>query len=239
MEDLTAVSAAILAGGLGTRLRSVVDDRPKVLAEIGGQPFLAYLLDQLSDYNVTSVVLCTGYRGDQVRAAFGDTYGKLKLMYSRELSPLGTAGALRLALPFFASESMLVLNGDSFCDANLETFWQWHHERGADITLLLTQMSDTKRYGRVDVDAEARVLKFEEKSCSSGPGWVNAGIYLLSRKLLETISPGCALSLERDVFPTRIGRGLYGYCNAGSFLDIGTPESYGFAGQFFHQREQN
>ena len=109
------VTAAILAGGLGTRLRSVVKDRPKVLAEIRGVPFLTYLLDQLAAAGVRDVVLCTGYMGEQVRSAFGDSYGGMCLSYSQESSPLGTAGALRLALPLFKSSSVLVMNGDSFC----------------------------------------------------------------------------------------------------------------------------
>jgi D-glycero-alpha-D-manno-heptose 1-phosphate guanylyltransferase len=232
MEELSAVSVAILAGGLGTRLRSVVDDRPKVLAEIGGRPFLAYLLDQLLSYDIRLVVLCTGYRGEQVEAEFGDKYEKLNLIYSHEMSPLGTAGALRLALPFFESESVLILNGDSFCGANLKAFWEWHHERIADVTLLLTQVPDTKRYGRVDVDAQGCVLRFDEKDGNSGPGWINAGIYLLNRPLLQMIPIDRAVSLEHEMFPAHIGQRLYGYRCVGPFIDIGTPESYELAERF-------
>jgi D-glycero-alpha-D-manno-heptose 1-phosphate guanylyltransferase len=227
------VSVAILAGGLGTRLRSVMDDRPKVLADVGGRPFLTYLLDQLLNYDISLVVLCTGHRGEQVEAEFGDKYEKLKLIYSNELSPLGTAGALRLALPFFESESVLILNGDSFCDTNLEAFWNWHCVRGADATLLLTEVPDTARYGQVEVDTDGRVVGFEEKGGNGGPGWINAGIYLVCRRLLETMPPGRAVSLERETFPTWIGRGLYGYRSASKFIDIGTPESYALANELF------
>jgi D-glycero-alpha-D-manno-heptose 1-phosphate guanylyltransferase len=237
VKDLSTVSAAILAGGLGTRLRSAVGDRPKVLADIGGRPFLAYLLDQLLNYDVNLVVLCIGYKGEQVRTEFGDTYEKLKLAYSQEISPLGTAGALRLALPLFKSESVLVLNGDSFCDADLEDFWQWHLERRADASLLLTQVSDTRRFGRVDVDSEGRLIGFAEKGSDDGPGWVNAGIYLLRRRLLETIPPERAVSLEHEMFPIWIERGLYGYRALGSFIDIGTPESYVSAQDFFSSQK--
>ena len=233
------VTAAILAGGLGTRLRSVVADRPKVLAEVRGRPFLSYLLDRLASVNVTEVVLCTGYLGEQVQASFGNTYKSLRLVYSQEFSQFGTAGALRLALPFFKSETVLVTNGDSFCDADLSAFVNWHFAQQAEASLLLTQVSDTKRFGRVEVDDKGKVLSFEEKGNSSGKGSINAGIYLLSRNLLSTIPGDRPVSLEREIFPNWIGRGLYGYSSNGGFLDIGTPESYAIAEKFFTELTQN
>lgn len=230
MVDL---AAAILAGGLGTRLRSVVADRPKMLAEIQGRPFLAYLLDQLTAAGVKYAVLCTGYLGEQVQATFGDSYGDLHLVYSQESSPLGTAGALRLALPLFRSDSVLVMNGDSFCDVNLSAFWAWHCAHSANATLVLTKMLDTTRYGRVHVAADGGIVSFDENSGESSPGWINAGIYLLTRPLLLTIPANGVVSLEREMFPAWIGRGLYGYQSEGPFLDIGTPESYVLAERFF------
>ena len=119
MSDISNIEAAILAGGLGTRLRSVVPDRPKVLAEIGGRPFIEILLDQVAAAGIRTAVLCTGYLGDQIEARLGTRRGPLALRYSREVEPLGTGGALRLALPMLASDTVLVLNGDSYCDADL------------------------------------------------------------------------------------------------------------------------
>jgi len=233
VQNLADVTAAILAGGFGTRLRPVVDDRPKVLAEIRGRPFLAYLLDQVAAAGLRSVILCTGYMGERVQALFGHTYGDLHLAYSQEVSPLGTAGALRLALPSFASDPVLIMNGDSFCETDLQAFWTWHCARGADGTLLLNKMLDTKRYGQVRVDTEGLVQSFDEKSDYGVSGWINAGIYLLSRRLLLTIPTSMAASLEREMFRGWIGQGLYGYRSAGRFLDIGTPASYSRAEQFF------
>lgn len=232
-EGLESISAVILAGGLGTRLRPVVTDRPKVLARVGGRPFLAYLLDQLTAVGIGSGVLCTGYMGDQVRDIFGDAYGSLRLSYSQEPAPLGTGGALRLALPLIPSETMLVLNGDSFCETDFKAFWTWHTTRGAAASILLTEVADTRRYGRVLVDADGRVLKFEEKNGDSGPGWINAGLYLCARKLLEDIPTNRVVSIEREMFPSWIGRGLYGNQSAGRFIDIGIPETYANAEQFF------
>ena len=231
--DLVGVTAAILAGGLGTRLCSVVADRPKVLAEVRGRPFLAYLLDQLTNIGIRQVVLCTGYLGEKVQNVFGDSYGNLSLVYSQESSPLGTAGALRLALTLFKSDSVLVMNGDSFCESNLIAFWTWHSARNAGATLLLTEVADTKQYGQVHFDANGLVLSFDEKDDKGGPCWINAGIYLIKRHLLLTIPTDHAVSLEREMFPRWIGRGLYGYPSEGRFLDIGTPEAYAAAEQFF------
>src|SRR5262245_1827612 len=136
-EDLSSVTAAVLAGGLGTRLRSVVADRPKVLGEIAGRPFLGYLLEQLADAGLRSVVLCTGYMGDQVRAVFGGSHRGLRLLYSEEPSPLGTGGAIRLAVGQVVSSSVLVLNGDSYCETDLGAFWRAHRAAGSRATLLL------------------------------------------------------------------------------------------------------
>lgn len=211
----------------------MVADRPKVLAEIRGRPFLAYLLDHLARYDIGEVVICTGYLGEQVEAAFGGAYGRIRLAYSREGSPLSTAGALRLALPLLRADALLVMNGDSFCETNPADLWNWHCARGARATVLLTWMADTKRYGRVHTDGEGRIVRFEEKPDAGGPGWISAGVYVLDRRLVLEIPKDRVLSFEREVFPAWNGRGLYGYGSDGRFLDIGTPEGYALAEAFF------
>jgi D-glycero-alpha-D-manno-heptose 1-phosphate guanylyltransferase len=233
MTDITSITAAILAGGLGTRLRSVVADKPKVLAEILSRPFLTYLLDQLIHWGVKKVVLCTGYMGDSVQSVIGTSYGALKVAYSQEPEPLGTGGALRLALPLLRSNSVLVLNGDSYCEANLQAMWDWHFSRRSEATLFLVNMADTRRYGRVQIDAQGHIVRFEEKDESSRPGLINAGIYLIKRHLLETMPDLGSISLERDMFPLWIGHGFHGYQGTGPFIDIGTPEAYAMAERFF------
>ena len=233
-HNLAEITAAILVGGLGTRLRPVVADRPKVLAEVNGRPVLSYLLDQVARAGVRRVVLCTGYLGEQVLAAFGPRYGPLQLGYSPEPAPLGTAGALRRALPMLQSDPVLVLNGDSMCKADLNAFYAWHCGQGASASLLLTVAPDAARYGQVQTDAEGRVLRFEEKGAvAGGPGWINAGIYLLSQACLEAIPADRPVSIEREMFPAWIGQNLYGYQSQGRFLDIGTPDAYAEAARFF------
>jgi len=234
-KELGNITAAILAGGLGTRLRSVSSNRQKVLTEVRGRPFLSYLLDELIAAGVRHVVLCTGYLGEQVKAVFSNSYGDLRLTYSQEGSPLGTGGALRLALPFLRSHIILIMNGDSFCRANLRNLPSWHREHGANATLMLVRVPDVSRYGRVRLNSKGLITSFDEKHVDGGPGWINAGIYLFKRRILEDIPAGREVSLEREILPSLVGRGLFGFCSKGPFLDIGTPEAYAGAGRFFNR----
>ena len=230
--DLSHVTAIVLAGGLGTRLRSVVADRPKVLADVAGRPFLAYLLDKLLAAEVQHVVLSTGHMADLIESAFGSACGSLQLWYSRESAPLGTGGALRLALDQVNSEQVLVLNGDSYCTVDLQAFARSHSRTGAAVSLALAHVDDTGRYGRVEVDSAGRITGFAEKIATCGPGWINAGVYLIQRSMLEQIPQGRTLSLERDVFPVWINGAMFGYQSDARLLDIGTPESYAEAASF-------
>ena len=227
-------SALILAGGLGTRLRSVVEDRPKVLAEVLGRPFLDYLLDQLIEAGVRHAVLCTGHMAEKVRAQYGDAYGPLELAYSVEEEPMGTGGALRLGRSMAHGDPLLVLNGDSFCHADLGALWERHRASGGEGTLLLCEVPDTSRYGRVEVDSSGCLGGFLEKGGRSEKGWINAGVYVLSQRLIEAIPSGRAVSLERDILTEWTARGgLFGHPTEGPFLDIGTPQSYAAAERFF------
>ena len=232
-SNLSSVTAVILAGGLGTRLRPVVEDRPKVLAEIDGRPFMSFLLEQLDNSGIRQTVLCTGYLGEQIQETLGDTYRGISLTYSSESIPLGTAGALQLALPLIKSDVALIMNGDSICKADLRAFWDWHCRHNAPGSLVLTQVPDSSRYGQVILADDHRVQGFSEKSANSGAGWVNAGIYLLGKGLLRTIPAGKTVSLEQEMFPVWLTKGLYGYKSSGEFIDIGTPESYSQADRFF------
>jgi D-glycero-alpha-D-manno-heptose 1-phosphate guanylyltransferase len=231
--NLELTTTAILAGGLGSRLRSAVAGRPKALASVGARPFLVYLFDQLVAAGARDVVLCTGYLGDLIRLKFGESYGTLRLTYSQESNPLGTAGALRLALPLFKSSPVLVMNGDSYCEANLREFCLWHAGRRSNASLLLTKVFDRERFGQVQLGPDEKVIAFQEKGGGESPGWINAGIYLINRDWLEEIPTHRTVSLEREVFPKWIGRGLYGFQSGSRFVDIGTPESYASAQAFF------
>lgn len=227
------VTCVILAGGVGSRLRSVVSDRPKGLAEVNGRPFLAFLLDQLVAAGARRAVFSTGYLAPQIEEAFGDRHRGMGIGYSHETVPLGTGGGLRLAAETATSPTLLVLNGDSYCEVDLTAFLTdaVHHDRSP--ALVLSRQADTSRFGRVDHGSDGRITSFREKGESPGAGWINAGIYALPRGLVMAIPAGRPVSLEREVFPAWIGQGLRAFPSEGRFLDIGTPESYREASAFF------
>ena len=235
IDDVSGTTAVILAGGLGTRLRPVVADRPKVLAEVDGVPFVFHLLAQLAAAGVGHVVLSTGWLGEQVRDTVGTSFGPIKVEYAQEPSPLGTGGAIRRTLPLVRSHVLFVLNGDSYCDVDLASLWLWHHQRAAHGTLALARVDDARRYGTVETDAYGRIHRFVEKSPQQRGGTVNAGLYLLRRTLVASIPPSRACSLERDLLPGWLDAGIYGYARAERFIDIGTPESLAGAAGFFRK----
>ena len=233
MQCLSDTTAVILVGGLGSRLQSVVSDKPKVLAEVLERPFLAYLLEQLLSSGIRKVVLCCGYMAEKVQGCFGETYKSLHLLYSREDEPLGTGGALRLALPYFSSDTILVMNGDSYMDTDLVAYMDWFFRETRQAAIFLTNVPDTTRYGTVTIGENEKVTAFEEKGTSSGAGWINAGIYLMKKAFVASIPADRPYSLERELFPSLTGGELFGFCGEGRFIDIGTPESYAAAEDFF------
>lgn len=234
MGILANVTAAILAGGWDTCFRRFFPDLPKVLTEIGGKPFLSYILKHLYLFGLKDIVLCTGYLGEKIEEVFGNSYKDMRLWYSREISPRGTGGALRLALPFFKSEQILVLNGESFCQANLDYFWRSHLAWGADVSIVLTLGPEKAGYGLAITDKDGYVIKFADKRIIGSNGWVNAGIYLIKRSLLRTIPPGRPVSLERDMFPAWKGQKIFGHRLSGPFFEINTNiENFAQINQFF------
>jgi NDP-sugar pyrophosphorylase family protein len=222
-----ALDAIILAGGKGTRLRSVVADRPKPLAQVDGKPFLDILLEQLAAFaEVRTVVLATGYLADMIRERYeGNRRFGFEIRLSPEEQPLGTGGALLAALPMVESDNILVLNGDSYVDVDLRRLVSFHASQGAALTMTVVEVVDTSRYGSVELDSsKARVVGFTEKGDRGGPGFINAGCYLFSREVLSTRRRGPS-SLERDIIP-ELRDGTFAYVSTGRFIDIGTPESY-------------
>lgn len=223
--------ALVLCGGQGTRLRAALPALPKVLAPIAGRPFIAYQLRALARLGIRRVVLATGYLADAVREALGDAQEGMELIHSREETPLDTGGALRLALPSLDSEAVLVLNGDSYLDSDLSPLVAPLAD--APPCLMATaSLADTTRFGRLLFGEDGAVTAFTEKGLS-GPGHINAGVYRFTRQTLEALPANRPVSLEREVFPGLIGRGLRAIPLIGAFLDIGTPQSYAAAEAFF------
>jgi NDP-sugar pyrophosphorylase family protein len=220
-----AIESLVLVGGLGTRLRPAVGDIPKPMAEVAGRPFLAYLLRRLAGDGFHSVTLLTGYRAGAVEQYFGSGAGNdLSIAYSPEPVPLGTAGALRNALPRLAGRRFLVMNGDSYFDIDLAAFVDAAGD--APASLALVRVPEAGRFGSVVVDAGGLVSGFCEKSASGGPGLINAGVYVLDREVIAAVPENRPTSLEREVFPHLVGRGLRGIAFDAFFVDIGVPEAY-------------
>lgn len=223
------LDAVVLAGGLGTRLRPVVSDRPKPMASMDGVPFLDILLHQLARSGmVRSAVLAVGYKAEFVRDfyASGERFG-LPIGIAVETEPLGTAGGLLNALPLTASEDVLVLNGDSFVEADIGLLIETHRRRNANATLALSRTTTPERYGTVECGADGEVLQFREKTAAAAiPAYINAGIYLFRRAILEQAPARRPLSIEIDIFPTLPSGTIRSVVAQGRFIDIGLPESY-------------
>ena len=218
-------SAIVLAGGFGTRLPEVSATRPKPMADVCGRPFLEYVLDHLRACGIERVVLSTGYKGEVIERHFGDgsAFG-LRISCVRELEPLGTAGALGLTLPQIG-ERAFVLNGDSFADVDMAALAAFHRACQAAFTLVATPREDASRFGRV-VAAAGRIEAFEEKRAGREPGLINAGVYLIERRILENIPAGRPSSLEKDLLPLLLARNEHVavFEHRGQFEDIGVPE---------------
>ena len=217
--------AIILAGGFGTRLRGVVDDVPKPLAPVAGKPFLAWLLDALAAQGMRRVVLATGYKGEQIAATLGKAWRGMSLDYSREDAPLGTGGAIALAMRLVTGDACFVLNGDTWLELDYAAFDQATRAAEAALGMALARVSDVGRYGAVHVDG-GRVTGFAEKG-SSGPGYINAGVYWIARSLTRDFPAAKAFSFERDVLAAAAARGtVLAYTRTEGFIDIGVPEDY-------------
>jgi NDP-sugar pyrophosphorylase family protein len=228
------VRAFVLAGGLGTRLKSKFGDVPKPLAPIGGRPFLARQLEWLASHGVRDVVLCVGHGAEQVRAAVGDgaTQG-VRLHYSEESEPLGTGGALKLAERYVDGPA-LVVNGDTLSPCNPWALERSRWEHGALGAIALFDVADATARGRVALADDGHVAGFHEKDPSHrGHAWVNGGVYAFAPDVWRRLPAGVS-SLERETLPALVlEHALRGLPCAGEFYDIGTPEEWERAERYF------
>jgi D-glycero-alpha-D-manno-heptose 1-phosphate guanylyltransferase len=232
-EDIPVL---LLVGGLGTRLRPVVASTPKSLARVGNLSFLELLLRQLGHQQLRRLVMCTGYLGEQIEDAFGDgsQFG-LNISYSKEDSPMGTAGAILLARRHVEQTSeFLVMNGDSFVEVDFRRLVDFHRGHGGIASMVVRHVENTARFGTVHAGSDGRVDRFLEKTACTGPGWVNAGVYVFHTAIFSHIQK-CPSSLEHDVFPRLLSRDVFAFQANGLFIDIGTPQDYACAQTIFRQ----
>ncbi len=233
-EQIGDLTAIILAGGLGTRLRTIVNDRPKVLAMVAGRPFGEWVVMGLRAVGIRHLIFCTGYLGEMVREHFqdGSTWG-MTIDYSHEKELLGTGGALRHCLSLVRSDPVLVMNGDSYCGVNISEYLQWHVAIPRVGSMVVVKTDNPERFGTVQMAGDGSIKDFKEKTIGSEVSWINAGIYLLSRQILESIPLEQAVSLEREILTRWVGKGLWGFPNFGAFGDMGTPQGMREAEDFF------
>ncbi len=193
------------------------------MAPVAGVPFLELLLRQVREEGIREVILGTGYMAEQIEDYFRDGAALgMTIRYSRESEPLGTGGALKLAESLL-SDPVVVLNGDSFVEWKLDAACEFFERGSAEAVMVLQQVPDIARYGSVAMDPDGRVTEFVEKGTRTGPGLINAGVYLLRKEIVATLPEKQAISLERDVFPRLPVGKLYGLVMEGIFIDIGIP----------------
>jgi mannose-1-phosphate guanylyltransferase len=223
------MQALILVGGEGTRLRPLTSTQPKPVVSLVGQPFLAYMLEWLRGHGVDDVILSCGFMPEGVRSVLGDgSELGIALRYIEEPTPLGTGGALRYAGDVL-DERFVMLNGDVLTDIDLTAQLDQHERTGARATLALFGVEDPSAYGLVRLQEDLSVREFLEKPSPEqiDTNLINAGVYVLERDVLDGMAPaGTKISIERELFPTLVGHGLFGYEAAGYWMDIGTPERY-------------
>lgn len=226
------MQAILLAGGLGTRLRSVVNDRPKPMAWIGEKPFMEYVVHELSRHGITDIIFAVGYKGSMVEEYFGDGSAfaapdgtKLRIRYAYEEELLGTAGAIKNAGRLVTEDTFFVLNADTFYQIDYGRLVRMQ-EKGYEMALVLREVEDVSRYGQAVLSGET-LIGFNEKTREPKRGTINGGVYLMSRELMADIPDG-KVSLENEMIPKWLaeGRKLGGFVNDGYFIDIGIPEDY-------------
>lgn len=227
-----AEEAIVLVGGLGTRLRGIVDAVPKPLAPVAGRPFLAWVLDMLAEGGVRRTILAAGHMADVVQATIGTRWGAMDIATVVEPFPLGTGGAVRFAAQALRGDSALVLNGDTFLRHDPCAFARGTRDAGAMLGLALAHVPDVARYGAVHV-RDGRVAAFREKG-EAGPGCINAGCYFLTGRALAALPDQASFSLERDVLPGLARSGeIFAYDATRDFIDIGVPDDYARAQHWF------
>lgn len=220
--------AIILAGGKGTRLQSVINDKPKPMALVAGKPFITYLLDFLILNKVEKVILSVGFKHESIVEYLSDNYKGLNICYAIENKPLGTGGAIVYASQYLENKNFFLLNGDSFFNIDLLKLEAFHVSNKNDFTIAVKPMKNFDRYGTVEVENN-KILRFKEKRyCEFG--FINAGVYLIDKSKINTLNFPENFSFEKDFLEAYTNDFFFGaYIDDKYFIDIGIPEDYKLA----------
>jgi D-glycero-alpha-D-manno-heptose 1-phosphate guanylyltransferase len=226
MSSTTIKEAIVLAGGLGTRLRSSVPDLPKCMAPVGGRPFIGYITDYFRRAGIRSFVFALGYKSAAFEDFFREYFPAGGYTVSLEAEPLGTGGAIRQACTMAKEKTVLVLNGDTFFRIGLAALSAFHADKEADCTLCLKPMRDFDRFGVVERDVTQRVVGFREKKAYR-EGVINGGVYALDREGFLGEDLPAVFSFEKDYLEKMLDkRRIYGLVQDHFFIDMGIPEDY-------------
>lgn len=223
----------ILAGGFGTRLKSVVKDVPKCMAQVSGKPFLFYLFDYLNKQGIEHVVLALGYKHEYILDWLKANKFSFKVSYIIEQEPLGTGGAIQYACQKINTDYAFIVNGDTFFQVDLFKFLDFHKSVNADISIVLKPMLDFDRYGSVDIDETNRIVAFKEKQfCHEG--LINGGIYLIQKEIFSILNLPEKYSFEKDILEAKLNTlQIFGFEQDTYFIDIGIPADFQRANQDF------
>lgn len=227
------VKSILLAGGLGTRLKGVIGDAPKPMAPVKDRPFLEYIINFIASQGMSDIMISVGHKHEVIEDHFGDgsSFG-VNISYCREMSPLGTGGAIREAMKLADSSHCLILNGDTFNAIDFKEMNQFHLSQGNILTMGLIFVDNAGRYGSVGMDGTGRITGFHEKK-GAGPGYINCGAYIAHRGLLDRMPDG-RFSFETDLLPHILDLGISGFVSRGFFIDIGIPETYRYINEHAH-----
>ncbi|MFA6430769.1 MAG: NDP-sugar synthase [Candidatus Margulisiibacteriota bacterium] len=233
------MKAVIIAGGLGTRLHPLTYNTPKPIVPVANRPFILHQIELLKQHGIKEIILNLHYMQDSIRNVLGD--GKslgVKLYYSIEETPLGTAGAVKNAEEYFDKEPLVVFNGDILTDINISQIVDYHKRKKSKATLTLTRVEDPTAYGLIISDKDGRISMFLEKpsweqvnTCSAEFGsanTINSGIYVLDPAIFKKVPRGTIYSFERELFPSLLERGeaMFAYISDRYWMDIGKPGQY-------------
>lgn len=219
----------ILCGGLGTRLREVIGERQKTMAEVKGTPFLKTIIDFYKSQNIKNYILACGYKSEEVINYFknGDDLG-INIEYAVENTPLGTGGAIKNCLSKIEDDSAIVINGDTLLNDRIDNLYNIFKNTNSEMSIMVKTITDAKRFGTITIEPENNlyIKSFDEKVENDKEVIVNAGVYIIKKSLIEKIPDG-KISLETELIPSWLKQGIkISVCfTEKNFIDIGTKES--------------
>jgi len=219
--------AVILAGGMGSRLKTVVNDRPKPMALINNKPFLYYLLSNLKKEGFQHIILAVGFKHEIISDFFGNSFKEMDISYAIEEKPLGTGGGILNALKYAHEKRTFILNGDTYFPVPFKEMEKLADKKVSDLVIALRKLNDVSRYGTISVDSQKRVVEFIEKTNNKEPGLINGGIYLIENSSFLALPFPEKFSFEEDFLMAKFNeKQFFGIPFNSYFLDIGIPESY-------------